>query len=175
MPQAVGSMDSETAVNSKTWSVASIVESRSSRALLFESHGVRFAVTTESVTEVVEAPQFEPVAGSPDWYCGIAIYKRKPAALIDAAQFFTDSRLSPDQNTDHTRHAIVVNLASSTYLLLADRILNLSSLDSLATSADLSLAEHTAIKSVYEVQNHPVALINLPELLRQTRLLRECV
>ena len=151
------------------WSADSIEQSSSARALLFESYQQRFAVTADYVTEVIEVPEYTTVPGAPGWYCGLAVYRARPVAVIDPIQFFVPDR----QVVSHTR-AIVVSVASSTYFFLAEKILNLAKLDPVHNNAHTNqdLAAHSAVSAVCHVDNKPVVLIDTPEFLRQMHLLR---
>lgn len=169
------------------WSAHSITSFESttatSRSLLFECGGLLLALSADSVREVIDVPAVSPVPGSPAWFAGVAIYRNRPVPLMDAAAY-----LEPDQSDTKQKparrifnRAIVVHLASSTYLIAAEKILNLCnlplsglSLNSPVTQQLPDYAEHRAINSVSSYDNRLVAMIDLPELLRCTKLLREC-
>ena len=163
------------------WSAGSIEASRSARALLFESRGMLFALPAGSVTEVLEAVASSEVPGAPVWYRGVSVYRSQPVALIDVAKF-----LQPESPALAFNRAIAVSVASSTYLLAVEKILNLCNLPAdlqqnpaynnqhaaLRDAPDYT--NHRAVKSACRYDNRVLALIDLPELLRCTRLLREC-
>jgi len=171
------------------WSSNAIAASRAKRALLFESRGALFALLANSVSEVIEASDTTEVPGSPVWFKGVSIYRSQPAPLIDVAKF-----LLPESPPLAFNRAIAVRIASSTYLLAVDKILSLCNLPSgLETSGIETKAgtirdnqlhsephgadgpvQHRAISGTCRYDNRELALIDLPELLRCTKLLREC-
>ena len=152
------------------WSADSIQQSLSAKVLLFESHQQRFALTTDTVVEVIEVPQYASVPGAPGWFCGVAAYRARPVSVIDPVQYFVPANDKPD--AVHTR-AIAITIASSTWLLAAERVLNLCRLDAADYShSDHNLAAHCAVSAVCNIDNKPVVLINTPEFLRQVHLLQ---
>lgn len=165
------------------WSANSIAASRSARALLFESRGLLFALSANSVTEVIEAADTSEVPGSPAWYRGVSVYRSHPVAVIDVAKF-----LQPESPMLVFNRAIAVRVASSTYLLAVDKILNLCNLPAELQKAPgtdnnqhsegihdpSDYAQHRAVSGVCRYDKRVLALIDLPELLRCTKLLREC-
>lgn len=157
------------------WSAESIAQAQSAKSLLFQSRHQVFALPTEFISEVIEAPECLQVPGSPWWYRGLAIYRSRPAPIIDPVQYFVPALEKPADS--HTR-AIVVTVASSDYLFTAEKVLNLCQLDMTyqeVFSGDQTLIEHPAIAGTGQYDNKSVAIIDIPELLRQTRLLRELV
>jgi len=62
------------------WSTDSIQQAPSSKALLFESRQQRFAIATDTVVEVIEAPQWTSVPAAPWWFCGVAAYRAHPVS-----------------------------------------------------------------------------------------------
>ncbi len=163
------------------WSAHSITAPDPDRALLFESGGVLLALSADSVREVIDMPSTQPVPGSASWFGGVAVYRSRPVPVIDAAAY-----LKPGSESDTTaesairlfNRAIVVQLASDTYLIAAEKILNLCSLpveDDFPVLQQLpNYIEHRAIGKVCNYENRLLAVIDLPELLRCTKLLREC-
>ena len=172
------------------WSANSLEASSSARALLFESRGLLFAVSANAVTEVIEATDTSEVPGAPEWYRGVSLYRSQPAALIDVAKF-----LQPESPPLEFNRAIAVRVASSTYLLAVEKILNLCNLPAdwrMKPKAESGYntqhhseshsppepppehALHRAIRGVCRYDNRSLALIDLPELLRCTKLLHEC-
>jgi len=166
------------------WSSNGITAPRSARALLFESRAALFGLSANSVTEVIEAAETTEVPGAPAWYKGVSIYRSQPTPLIDIAKF-----LQPESPDLLFNRAIAVRVASSTYLLAVDKILNLCNLpsdpetsrrkatDNHQHSGPHITAEHMphrAISSICRYDNRSLAMIDLPELLRCTKLLREC-
>ncbi len=170
------------------WSANSLESSRSVRALLFESRGLLFAVSANAVTEVIEATDTNKVPGAPEWYRGVSFYRSQPAALIDVAKF-----LQPESPPLEFNRAIVVRVASSTYLLAVDKILNLCNLPAdwrVKPKTDAQIgdirqphsephlspehAQHRAIRGMCRYDNRTLAFIDLPELLRCSKLLHEC-
>ncbi len=187
----VDSHQSQSRTDDIIWSSNSITASSSSRALLCECDGLNYAVLAEHVVEVIELPNASGVVGAPNWFMGLAVYKARPVPVIDVGAYFNvggsyAARPDTQQNTQQKnfqRRAIVVQLAGSRYLLAADKILNLTDLpaeDSAtytmpASSSNVpDLNEHRAIERICSVDNKQIALINLPELLRLTKFLREC-
>lgn len=170
------------------WSADSIAASRSARALLFESRGLLFALSANSVSEVIEAVDTTEVPGAPVWFKGVSSYRSQSVALIDVAKF-----LQPASPPLEFNRAIAVRVASSTYLLAVDKILNLCNLPAdlqrdleTVPGTDYSNQPHSglrdapdhtrhrAIRGACRYDNRVLALIDLPELLRCTKLLREC-
>jgi len=155
------------------WSSHSITPSESARALLFESRGMMFALLADSVNEVIDVPATQSVAGAAAWFEGVSVYRSRPVPVIDVAGY-----LAPDSTELVFNRAIVVRVASSTYLVAAEKILNLCSLpntDYLQALHNLpEYTQHRAINKVFQYENRLLALIDLPEVLRCTKLLREC-
>jgi len=167
------------------WSTNSISASKSARALLFEGRGLLFGVAADSVTEVIDSQVINEVPGSPAWFKGVCVYRTNPVPLIDVARFF-----EPNSSELVFNRAIAVRTASSTYLLAAEKILNLcklpaedfhwqgsdkqSSQELVELHGTPDYAKHRAIKKACRYDNRLLALIDLPELLRSTKLLREC-
>lgn len=174
MPEAETMIDGLPALQT-IWSADSIAQSQPARSLLFQSRDQVFAVATEFVAEVIEAPEVFPLPGAPWWYRGLAGYKSRPVPVIDPVQYFVPASAKPEKT--HTR-AIVVMLASSTYLFSAEKVLNLCQLNMSRNevfNSDQNLTEHPAISGICQYDNKLVAVIDTPEFLRQTRLLRESV
>ncbi len=155
------------------WSAYSITASDSNRALLFESRGMLFGLSADSVSEVTDVPVTQRVPGSAAWYQGVSVYRNRPVPVIDVAAY-----IAPESPPLEFHRAIVVRAASSTYLIAADKILNLCSLspdDQLSATNRLpDYAGHRAIRKVCAYENRLLAVLDLPELLRCTKLLREC-
>lgn len=155
------------------WSSNSLTQSDVARALLFESREMLFALDARVVSEVVAVPVIQKIPGSPVWFCGVAIVRGCPVPVFDAARF-----LNPSSPALVFNRAIVVRAASSTYLIAADKILNLCSLSTFdpqpVSSVVPEYVEHRAIENSYHYDNRLLSLIDLPELLRCTKLLREC-
>jgi len=144
-----------------------------------------FGVAADSVTEVIDAQAVNEVPGSPAWFKGVCVYRTRPVPLIDVARFF-----EPSSSELVFNRAIAVRAASSTYLLAADKILNLCKLpvedfqwqnsgrqpgqQPMELHGTPDYAKHRAIKKACRYDNRLLALIDLPELLRCTKLLREC-
>lgn len=105
------------------WSSNSITASRSARALLFENRGLLLALPADSVSEVIEAPRVTDVPGSPAWFNGVCVYRSQPVPVVDVARYLQAGTADLTFN-----RGIVVRVASSSYLLVADRILNLCNL-----------------------------------------------
>jgi len=155
------------------WSSHSITPSESARALLFESRGLMFALPADSVNEVIDVPATQSVAGAAAWFEGVSVYRSRPVPVIDVAGY-----LAPDTDELAFNRAVVVRVASSTYLVAAEKILNLCSLPVTDYIPELynlpEYTRHRAIKKVCQYENRLLAVIDLPELLRCTKLLREC-
>ncbi len=155
------------------WSVHSIAASETARALLFESHGLLLALPADAVSEVIDTPTIFPIPAAPQWYAGLSDYRNRPVAVIDVAAF-----LVPRSPVQQYKRAVAVRVAFSTYLITADRILNLCRLPVASTQLPEQVvpdyADHRAIKQVSTYDGRLLAVIDLPELLRCTKLLREC-
>ncbi len=163
------------------WSSNSIAPSQSSRVLLFECDGYYYALATDSVVEVIEYPNCAEVNGAPVWFSGLTVYQTNPVPVIDVGRYFghgANQRFKGEQHQLRGR-CVVVKLAGSTFLLAVDKILNLCQLpeedEAMRISSNPSeIAEHRAIQRLSHYDNKQIALINLPELLRLTKFLREC-
>lgn len=155
------------------WSAQSITAPESARVLLFESRGLLFALPAESVREVIYVPATHAITGSATWFEGVAVYRKRPVPVLDAAAYFAPE--SPDLVFNR---AVVVHVASNSFLIAADKILNLCKLPSADQTPLMhrlpDYAEHRAIKKVCSYENSLLAVIDLPEFLRCTKLLREC-
>lgn len=153
---------------------------------MFESGGLFLAISADAVGEVIDMPTCQPVPGSAAWFRGVAVYRSRPVAMIDAAAYLEpgfakgSTKATPEQVFNR---AIVIHLASSTYLIAAERILNLCNLPVESDTLDIecsaqqlkpSYLEHRAVKKVCHYENRSLAVIDLPELLRCTKLMREC-
>ena len=158
------------------WSAHSITSSDSRRALIFETGGLLLALSAEAVLEVIDMPVIRSVPGSAVWFVGVSVYRERAAPVIDASAYLAPG-LPAASNKEFNR-AIVLRAASSTYLIAADKILNLGNLPAedqrYAMPGMADIAEHRAIKRVCIYDNRSLAVIDLPELLRCTKLLREC-
>ncbi len=164
------------------WSSNSIAPSPSSRVLLFECLGAHYGLATESVVEVIESPNCTEVSGAPMWFAGLAVYQSNPVPVIDVGRYFQpDAKHRAKDRRQHPLRgrSVVVKLAGSTFLLAVEKILNLCNLpeedEAMRVSSNApEIAEHRAIQRVCCYDNQLIALINLPELLRLTKFLREC-
>lgn len=161
------------------WSAHSITSPDSRRALIFETGGLLLALSAEAVLEVIDMPVISSVPGSAVWFVGVSVYRERAAPVIDASAYLAPGlpTTEPASNKEFNR-AIVLRAASSTYLIAADKILNLGNLPAedqrYAMPGMADIAEHRAIKRVCIYDNRSLAVIDLPELLRCTKLLREC-
>lgn len=163
------------------WSVHSMTSTDSRRALIFQTRGVLLALSADAVSEVIDMPLTQPVPGAADWFVGVSVHRQCAAPVIDVAAFLDPGSLTTGPASERRfNRAIVLRVASSTYLVAADKILNLGNLPAedqiyaMSGSGMASVAEHRAVRKVCTYDNRSLAVLDLPELLRCTKLLREC-
>ena len=126
------------------------------RLVVLRLQGIEHAVPVEDVVEVLRMVAITPLAEAPPWLCGVIDLRGQVIPVVDLRRRLGMPQRAPDLSTP----ILVVRARGTTVGLVADEVVEVLTVPSVATSAAGAAASPSAVSSAIRHRDRLLLLLD---------------